>query len=125
VTLRPPETAPAAYFPPGHIPLDDEPNLQVIRATPCCHGPFADKGHGLPITGFGIFVPTRQVVDGLVQMNRAGLGAAGRVDFRGGITGLGAVLARGDITVRSRLTLNTDGISALSSLGNISLLGTS
>ena len=52
------------------------------------------------------------------------LGINGSVDFRDSVTGFGAVLARGDITVNSAIDLHSDSLPALISLGTIYLLGT-
>jgi hypothetical protein len=132
VTLQPPETAPADLYPADEAnPVagkGDPNNLEKITKNPERGGPF---------TGFVAIIPTREVIAGATQFNRAFFGANGSVDFQGGIPGFGlgdplgglrpsngAVIARGNITVSGPIDLETDNVVAFVSLGTVSLLGT-
>jgi hypothetical protein len=128
VTLQPPETAPAAFYPADDTdPEAGSPNLQTIAINPL---------ERLPLTGYGAIIPTREIVTGATYLNRGVIGANGSIDFQGGFLGdgdlhpdvldpsVGEVVARGNITVSGPIYFRAEDLVAFLSLGSISLLGT-
>lgn len=116
VTLRPPEPAPAVFFPPGRNFYEGRPNLTTITSEQI-HRDF-------DCTGFVVINPTRETVLGAAKFGNCFVSANGQIDLHRNLTGVGALLARGNIIVRGRTDLTTDSLLALTTPGTISLLGT-
>jgi hypothetical protein len=75
--------------------------------------------------GFAAFYANGATVTGPTTVNNAFIGASGAINVDGGIRSFGAAIARGDITAKGPVDVQSDFNVILVGSGTVSLLGAS